>query len=89
MDGRTLWITTGDVDGPVEEGRIVKAARPLDDFCLRIDDGGEPVETGALLEIIEIRPWGTAMAQEVPALHVELRQAADELVAGGLWEWAS
>ncbi len=89
MDGRTLWITTGDVDGPVEEGRIVKAARPLDDFCLRIDDGGEPVETGALLEIIEIRPWGAAMAQEVPALHVELRQAADELVAGGLWEWAS
>ena len=89
MDGRTLWITTGDVDGPVEEGRIVKAARPLDDFCLRIDDGGEPVETGALLEIIEIRPWGAAMAQEAPALHVELRQAADELVAGGLWEWAS
>ena len=89
MDGRTLWITTGDVDGPIEEGRVGKATRPLDDWCLRADDGGEPVEAGTLLEIVEVRAWGTAMAQEVPALHVELRQAADELVAGGLWEWAS
>ena len=88
MQGRTLWITTGDVDGPVEDGRIVKAARPLDDFCLRIDDGGEPVKTGTLLEIVETRPWGAAMAQEVPA-HMELRQAADDVVAGGLSEWAS
>ena len=89
MEGRCLWIQAADVDGPLDEGRVVEAARTLNDWCLRADDGGEPVEAGALLEIVEVRAWGAAMAQEVPALHVELRQAAAELVAGGLWEWAS
>ncbi len=89
MEGRCLWVKDGDVDGLIEEGHVVKATRTLSDWCLRADDGGEPVEAGALLEIVEVRAWGTAMAQEVPALHVLLRQAADELVAGGLWEWAS
>ena len=89
MEGRCLWIQADDVDGPLDEGHVVKATRTLNDWCLRGDDGGEPVEAGALLEIVEVRAWGTAMAQEVPALHVELRQAADELVAEGLWEWAS
>ena len=42
MLGRSLWITHHDVDGTVEEGRVVKATRPLDDFCLRGDDGSSP-----------------------------------------------
>ena len=89
MEGKTLWIQADDVDGPLDEGRVVKATRSLNDYCLRGDDGSAPLAPGTLLEIIETRPWGAAMAQEVPALPVELRQAADELVAGGLWEWAS
>ena len=89
MEGRCLWIQADDVDGPLDEGHIVKATRTLSDWSLRSDDGSSPIAPGTLLEIVEIRPWGAAMAQEVPALHVELRQAADELVAGGLWEWAS
>ena len=47
---------------PLDDGCIVRAAHPLNDWCLRADDGSEPVETGRLLEIIEARPWGAAMA---------------------------
>ena len=65
MNGRTVWIQPDDVDGPPVEGHVVTATRPLDDFCLRGDDGGEPVATGSLLEVIETRPWGAAMAQEL------------------------
>ena len=82
--------TTGDVDGPVEEGRIVKAARPLDDFCLRIDDGGEPVETGALLEIIEIRPWGRRRWRRKRLRCTwSCGRRLTSWWPGGLWEWAS
>ena len=69
MNGRTVWIKTDDVDGPLDEGHVVKATHPLSDFCLRGDDGSEPVATGTLLEIVETRPWGAAMAQELPALN--------------------
>ena len=99
MDGRTLWITHGDVDGD-NRGRlnVVKATRPLGDWCLRGDDGSEPVEAGALLEIVELRPWGAAMAQELPEMHDALnvadedeweaiKQAATELAEIGLWEF--
>ena len=66
MDGRTLWIAHGDVEGDIEAGNVVKATRPLGDWCLRGDDGSAPVEAGTLLEIVELRPWGAAMAQELP-----------------------
>ena len=89
MEGRCLWIQAGDVEGPLDEGCVVTATRPLADWCLRGDDGGEPVEAGALLEIVEIRPWGAAMAQELPAVPDEIMQAARELEAAGLWEFAS
>ena len=48
MDGRTLWVHHDDVAGPLDEGCIVRAAHPLNDWCLRADDGSEPVETGTL-----------------------------------------
>ena len=98
MHGRTLWITTGDVDGPLDEGRGVTATRPLDDFCLRGDDGTSPVTPGTLLEIVETRAWGAAMAQELPALSTageprevdstreSILQAMLDLEADGLWE---
>ena len=96
MQGRTLWIQPTDVDGPMDEGAIVKATHPLNDFCLRGDDGTEPVATGTCLEIIETRPWGAAMAQELPALNADdhdeagaIMQAMVELEAEGLWEFAS
>ena len=62
MHGRTLWVHHDDVAGPLDDACIVRAAHPLNDWCLRADDGSEPVETGTLLEIIEARPWGAAMA---------------------------
>ena len=96
MQGRTLWIQPGDVDGPLDEGHVVKATHPLNDFCLRGDDGTEPVATGTCLEIIETRPWGAAMAQELPELSAvetdapdegaAIMQAMVELQAEGLWE---
>ena len=97
MDGRTLWIAHGDVEGDIEAGNVVKATRPLADWCLRGDAGGEPVEAGTLLEIVELRPWGAAMAQELPDVHDELNvgdvdqwdaimQAARELSDMGLFE---
>ena len=101
MEGRCLWINTDDVDGPLDEGHVVKATHPLSDFCLRGDDGSEPVAAGTLLEIVETRPWGAAMAQELPALSTAdearevdlspdaIMQAARELEADGLWEFAS
>ena len=99
MEGKTLWVQADDVDGPLDEGHVVAATRPLNDWCLRGDDGSEPVATGTLLEIIETRPWGAAMAQELPALSTadEAREvdlspeaimtAALELEAEGLWEF--
>ena len=98
MNGRTVWIQDGDVDGPVEEGRVVKAARTLSDWCLRGDDGSEPVAPGTLLEIVETRPWGAAMAQELSDAHVDgetiiderpaIHAAMVELEQLGLWEFA-
>ena len=95
MEGRCLWIQPDDVDGTLDEGNVVKAARSLNDFCLRGDDGSTPVETGTLLEIVETRPWGAAMAQELPALNADdhseagaIMQAMVELEAEGLWEFA-
>ena len=87
MDGRTLWITHGDVDGDIEAGNVVKATRPLGDWCLRGDDDSAPVEAGTLLEIVETRAWGAAMAQELPQMHDEIMQAARELETVGLWEF--
>ena len=98
MEGKTLWIQPGDVDGPFDEGHVVKATRSLSDWCLRGDDGSEPVVAGTLLEIIETRPWGAAMAQELPALTAEdethevdlspaaIMAAARELEQVGLFE---
>ena len=63
MEGKCLWINTDDVDGPIDEGHVVVATRPLNDWCLRGDDGSEPVATGTALEIVETRPWGAAMAR--------------------------
>ena len=101
MEGRCLWINTGDVDGPLDEGHVVTATRPLADWCLRGDDGSAPIAPGSLLEVVETRPWGAAMAQELPALTAEdeaheidlspaaIMQAARELEAVGLFEVAS
>ena len=62
---RTVWIEPADITGGhCEPGRLVQAARPLSDWCLRTDDGAEPIPTGTPLEIIEQRPWGKAMARE-------------------------
>ena len=38
---KTVWVEPGDVTGNVEPGRIVEAAKPLSDWCLRGDDGSE------------------------------------------------
>ena len=99
MEGRCLWIQPDDVDGPMDEGHVVKATHPLSDWCLRGDDGSEPVAPGTLLEIVETRPWGAAMAQEIPALNAvetgeagegaAIMQAMVELEAVGLWEFVS
>ena len=92
MNGRTVWIKPDDVDGPLDEGHVVTATRPLADFCLRGDDGGEPVATGSLLEVVETRPWGRAMAQELPAAQpldvspAAIMEAALELAGMGLFE---
>ena len=101
MDGRTLWIAHGDVDGTLEAGCVVKATRSLNDWCLRGDDGSEPVAAGSLLEIVELRPWGAAMAQELPDVHdammvgdpddqfALIMEAATELAEHGLWEFVT
>ena len=68
MDGRTVWVQPGDVEGRIEAGNVVTAARPLSDWCLRGDDASEPVPAGTALEIVEERPWGASMAMELPAL---------------------
>ena len=94
MQGKTLWVQADDVDGPLDEGHVVTATRPLADWCLRGDDGSAPIAPGTLLEIIETRPWGAAMAQELPAVQpldaspAAIMQAAHELEAVGLWEFS-
>ena len=92
---RTVWVSDSDVDGQVEAGHVVTAARALDEWCFRSDDGSAPIPAGTTLEVVETRPWGAAMAQELPALHVDgeagegpaIMAAMVELEAEGLWEF--
>ena len=35
MDGRTVWVQPGDVEGRIEAGNVVTATRELSDWCLR------------------------------------------------------
>ena len=94
MEGRAVWVQDGDVDGRIEAGSVVTAARELNSFCLRSDDGSAPIEAGAALQIVETRGWGAAMAEELPALSEEERganfgamvEAGIELAAQGLFE---
>ena len=85
LNGRTVWVRAGDVDGALTEGRVVRATRDLRDWCFRADDGGQPVPAGALLRIGETRPWG-AMACEHAAERTELLAAALDLQVDGLFE---
>ena len=84
MRERTVWIKPDDVDAPIAEGRIVRSTRPLDDWCLRRDDGSEPIPTGRALRITETRPHG-AMAEELPP-QGDMLDAALDLQAEGLFE---
>ena len=98
MDRRTVWVRADDIEGSIEAGNVVTAARPLSDWCLRGDDGSKPVPAGTALEIVESRPWGAAMAEELPALSecddetgdpdvmAEIIEAAGELAELGLYE---
>ncbi len=71
MDGRTVWVQPGDVEGRIEAGNVVTATRELSAWCLRGDDGSAPVPAGTALEIVEDRAWGASMALELPALSEE------------------
>ena len=62
MDGRTVWVREGDVEGRIEVGNVVTATRALNEWCLRGDDGSEPVPAGTALEIVEDRAWGASMS---------------------------
>ncbi|MDE0227298.1 MAG: hypothetical protein OXJ62_00405 [Spirochaetaceae bacterium] len=94
MEGRSLWIQEGDVDGRIEPGNVVTAARTLSDWCLRGDDGSHPVQPGATLEVVDVRPWGAAEAVEVIGVNATdeapaIMQAMVELEQLGLWEFTS
>ena len=95
MEGRTVWVQDGDVDGRIEAGSVVTAARELSSFCLRGDDGSAPIAAGTALQIVETRGWGAAMAEELPALSEDgdaaakvdvWKRAALELQEIGLFE---
>ena len=79
MEGRPVWVQDGDVEGRIEAGSVVTAARALDSWCLRGDDGSAPIAAGTALQIVETRAWGAALAEELPALSAtddtETRQA--------------
>ena len=92
-EGRTVWVGESDVQGALAEDNVVTAARSLCDWCLRGDDGGEPVKAGTQLVIVETRPYGACIAQEwsaddAEAVRGEIMQAAQELTLAGLWEFA-
>ena len=93
MEGRSLWIQDGDVDGRIEPGNVVTATRELNDWCLRGDDGSDPVKPGAAVEIVDVRPWGAAEAVELVGVadddRAAILQAMLELEAEGLWEFTS
>ena len=66
---RTVWVDETQVDGDLREGSRVIANEALSEWCLRGDDGDEPIPAGTLLEVIETRAWGKAMVEEAPDLH--------------------
>ena len=65
--GRCVWVQDADVQQPLRVGELVTAAAPLADWCLRGDDGSEPIPAGSALEVVELRPWGGAMVRELSA----------------------
>ena len=86
---RVVWVGPDDVDGPLHEGRVVRATRALGDFALRRDDGGEPIPVGRAVEIAEVRPYGKALAHELPPQAPapdDLLDAALDLQADSLFE---
>ena len=94
MEGRSLWIQDGDVDGRIEPGNLVRTTRELSDWCLRGDDGSAPVQAGAVVEIVDVRPWGAAQAVEVVGVNATdeapaIMAAMVELEQLGLWEFTS
>ena len=46
---RSVWVTAADVDGELQQGATVTALRPLNDWCLRADDGSAPIPAGTAL----------------------------------------
>ena len=88
MDGRTVFVQPGDVEGRIEAGNVVTATRELSSWCLRSDDGSEPVPTGTALEIVEQRAWGASMALELPALS-EVRDAESVAADADAWMMAA
>ena len=85
---RTVWVRPDDVDvDSLFGGRIVRSTHPLSDWCLRRDDGSDPIPTGTTLEIVETRPHG-AMARELPQPG-DLLTAALDLQSEGLFEVGS
>ena len=69
MEGRTVWVQDGDVDGRIEAGSVVTAARELEQHsaCAAMT-AARRSRQGTALQIVETRGWGAAMAEELPAL---------------------
>lgn len=64
---RSVWVRQDDVRDPLIEGEYVETTRPLEDWCLRQDDGGAAIAAGTILEVTETRGAGRAMARELTA----------------------
>ena len=87
--GRSVWIGPDDVDAPLTVGRVCRTVQAIDRYALRRDDGRAPVPAGALVHIVEGRPYGEALAQVLhddDAAMGETATAALDLQGLGLFD---
>ena len=80
MDGRTLWVHHDDVAGRLDEGCVVTGPHTLSAIgACAPTTASSRSRPARCWRSIEARPWGAAMAQELP--HDEPMTVLDELIA--------
>lgn len=89
MTDRQVWIKPGEVDARPAVGRVCRTVTTITHNALRRHDGLPPVEAGALVRIVETRPYGASLAVVLAADASEAGEVAGamlDLQADGLFE---
>ena len=86
-EARQVWLTPEHIGGQDPQvGQWYSLTQPCSAFALRKWDGSTPFAVGEVVSVVELRPYGEALAQEVVFEKSDAVQAACELASEGLFE---